>query len=397
VTLFQPAAALDAYLLSVRRPVRRLVIAATLIVIVSTSLPYVPRQYVDYSRIPLLHRIPQPAAYGPDTIADMYAAKVILNDPADLYSRRMLAQTPLEARTWSKEASAPYPPAVLLAEAGLYALGAWTGIGFYGMILIVAALFLLLSLAYFWNTRWYLFPLLYLNFSYLGYRFVHVQDGSYLVMLLVVIAALLLARARPAITHALMAIAITMKLSPLFYARCVLEMTRRSAIGFVAILIAGLVLPYFIWDDYLYIYRFHEGNKGGPAELAGAVLVTVPFTIVLWYVEKRLDFNWEDRVGWGLVPFALFLGFKMNVARHLVLMLLVPDRRGVRNVAAGVGLGLPALFPSLILVNSSLAISTTVLAAGLGYYLHTIGWTIVLDDLRHPARTGRMMLASAGH
>jgi hypothetical protein len=110
-------------------------------------------------------------------------------------------------------------------------------------------------------------------------------------------------------------------------------------------------------------------------------------------VETRLGFDLEDSVGWGLVPFAMFLGLKMNVARHLLIVLLVPDKRGVRNIAAAVGLGLPALFPNLIRFNSSLSIATVLLVVGLIGYLETIGWAVVRDDLRHPMRTAGMMLA----
>jgi hypothetical protein len=64
---------------------------------------------------------------------------------------------------------------------------------YYGMILILAALFVALSLNYFLQTRWYCFrfcPELRL----FGYRFVYVQDGSYLIMLVVVIVALYVSR-----------------------------------------------------------------------------------------------------------------------------------------------------------------------------------------------------------
>ena len=87
----------------------------------------------------------------------MVPAKVVLNDPSDMYTKARLEQTPLEKATWTREASAPYPPAALLAAAGLYAIGAATGIGFYGMVLLLAALFLALSLWYFLQTRWYCF------------------------------------------------------------------------------------------------------------------------------------------------------------------------------------------------------------------------------------------------
>ena len=82
----------------------------------------------------------------------------------------------------------------------------------------------------------------------------------------------------------------------------------------------------------------------------------------------------------------------LNTARHLALVLLVPDKRGTRNVAAAIGLGLHALFPSVIRQGSVVYIAFAVLIAGLVYYLDRIGWDTVRDDMRHPARTGRMMI-----
>ena len=176
----------------------------------------------------------------------------------------------------------------------------------------LACVFVALSLLRFWQTRWYLFPLLYLNFSDFSHRFVYVQDGWYLVLLVVVIVALFFAsRAREA-AHVLMAVATTMKLSPLYYARNVLRMKRSTAVVFVGILLAGLVLPYFVWENYLYIYRFHAVAKADWSSTIGSAVVVVPFTLVLWYVETRRAFDWEDRVGWGLVPCAMFVGLTMT-------------------------------------------------------------------------------------
>src|SRR4030095_15740409 len=121
----------------------------------------VPRAYLDFRSVPLLRYVPQYETYGTDTIADMYEARVVLNDVSDMYTKAHVEQTPLEALTWSKEASAPYPPATLLIEAGLFALGERTGIGFYGLVAGLAILFLALSAVYCLRTRWYLFPLLY--------------------------------------------------------------------------------------------------------------------------------------------------------------------------------------------------------------------------------------------
>lgn len=391
-SLFGRLAALDAALLAAPPWARYLTIAFTLIVMVWVSVPNVPRQYFDYSRIPILSQIQQNETYGTDSLSDMYGAKVILNDPLDMYTKEKLDQTPLEAATWTKEASAPYPPVVLLTEAALYAVGQWTDIGFYGIILGFACVFLAASLRYFQQTRWYLFPLLYLNFSYFSSRFVYVQDSTYLIMLNVIMAALFLARARREASHVLMAVAITMKLSPLFYLKNVLTMKRRTATAFVSIVIAGLVLPYFIWDNYLYIYRYGSELKGDWRAALAASCLVIPFATALWYVDMRLGFDMEDRVGWGLVPFAMFLGLTMNVARHLLIVLLVPDKRGIRNVAAAVGLAFPALFPGFIRFNSALLISTAVLCLGLVYYLSRIGWTVVRDDLRNPGRTVKLMV-----
>lgn len=373
--------------------VRYAAIALTLAVMACSSLAQVPKEYADLSSLPLPDAARQlHEGYGTDTIADMYESKVILNDLGDMYTKQRLEQTPREAETWSKPASAPYPPVALLGLAGLYAMGQRTGIRFYGMVALLACLFLGFSAWYFLATRWYIFPILYLNFSYLAERFFHVQDGSYLLMLVVLIAALWLARWGRDASHALMAVAITMKLSPIYYARHVLTMRRSSAALFIAIVCAGLLLPFVIWDNYAYIYTFHEELKGGWVQALGAVLIATPFTLLLWYVEARLPFDREDRIGWALVPFGLFIAFKMNVARHLLLVLLVPDKRGGRNIVAATGLALHALAPSLVRFNSTLPIMSVLLVGVLLRYLARIGWDVVRDDLRHPRRTVQMML-----
>jgi len=359
---------------------RASVIGVTLLIVLAVSLPKVPRTFIDYASVPLLSRVSQPETFGTDTIADTYESKVILNDVRDMYTKQQLAQTPFEAQTWSKEASAPYPPAVLLAEAGLYAIGERIGIGLYGMVLVLALAFLGMSLWYCLQTRWYLFPLLYLNFSYFSGRFVYVQDGSYLVMLCVVMAALLLARARKPGSHALMALAIAMKVSPLFYAMEVFRMRRRDAAFFILILAAGLVLPYFIWDNYLYIFTFNDGLKGRWYSSLVAAAIAVPFAVAVWCVEQRQRFDLEDRIGWGLVPFALFLAFKMNVARHLLIVLLVPDKRGLRTAAAAAALLMPTIAPGLVRLNSALPIAAVLLVGIVVWYLRQ---QPVPDDPEH--------------
>ncbi len=190
-----------------------------------------------------------------------------------------------------------------------------------------------------------------------------------------------------------MALAITMKLSPAAYAWQILTMRRGTAMIFAAILFAGFVLPYFIWDNYLTIFTFHGQVKGNVYDTIAAVALVVPFTIVLWYVEMRLGFDMEDRIGWSLVPFAMFVGIKMRVARHLLIVLLVPDKRGPRNIAASIGLALYAAAPDVFRLGSVLYITTVLLFAFLAYYLRRIGWATVRDDARHPLRIVRLLLS----
>ena len=355
---------------------RNTVLAVTVAAILLQALPWVPRDLVDYSRLPLLNRLAQKQqTFGTDTIADGYEARVVLNDPRDMYTKRKTAQTPIEARYWSPAASAPYPPAALLAEAGLFALGGRTTTGFYLLILACAAAFLALSLLYFLRTRWYLFPLLYLNFAYLGERFAGVQDCTYLLLLLLAVVALHLARARRPLAHVLMAIAIAIKLSPLFYVIELPRMPRRTAVLFVVIVAAGLVLPVVLWDNYLYIYTYGAGLKGHPSTRVAAVLLGVPFAALVWYVERRAGFDMEDRIGWGLVPMSLFLAVWTNSARHLLLVLLVPDKRGWRNVSVAAGLAAHTLWPSRIPLGSSMSIAIALLVLILCGYL----WRIVTE------------------
>ena len=212
-------------------------------------------------------------------------------------------------------------------------------------------------------------------------------------MLVVVMIALVLARSRREASHLLMALAITMKLSPAAYAWQILTMRRGMAMIFAAILFAGFVLPYFIWDNYLNIFTFHDQVKGNIYDTVAAVALVAPFTIVLWYVETRLGFDMEDRIGWSLVPFAMFVAIKMRVARHLLIVLLVPDKRGPRNIAASIGLALYAAAPDVFRLGSVLYITTVLLFAFLALYLRRIGWATVRDDARHPLRTVRLLLS----
>ena len=286
---------------------------------------------------------------------------MVLNNPRDMYTKALVEQAPEEARAWSKAASAPYPPTALFIDAGLYWIGAKSGIGYYGMILLLAAFFHLAALYYCLRTRWYVFLLIAICGFFFSERFAYVQDCTYLIFLAVVMTALLVARQRPSMAIGLTGLAIDIKLLPLFFLTSVTAMRRTQAVWLIAIVAAGLVLPYFLLPNYLYIYSFQSETRGGPWQTAGAIAVTVPFSYLLWRLERRQRFDLDDTIGWGLVPFAIFLAFNVNAARHLLVALLIPDKRAIRTATAAIGICLYALSGGRISINSVLPLMTAIL------------------------------------
>ena len=349
------------------RPVQRSIVLTVALFLVLICVAYVPRAYVDFRGVPGLGHLHQPETYGTDTIADMYEARVVLHDWRDMYTKRGVEQTALEARTWSKAASAPYPPVALLVEAGIYWLGERTGVGFYGLILALAAFFLVQVAIYCLRTRWYVFVLLAVPGIFFGYRFTYVQDSTYLIMLVAVMTALLSARRRPVVAHLLMAFAVAVKLSPVYYASNVFRMRRPVAFLFVAIIAAAFVLPYFIFENYLYIFTFQEDTKGGLGRTIGGLAASLPFAALLAYVSRRRNWDWEDRIGWGVVPVAMLLAFNLNVARHLLVVLLIPDKRALRSAAAAISVGMYYLSFGAMSINSTLPICAALLYGVLWY------------------------------
>jgi hypothetical protein len=336
---------LDAWLMARPTSVRVLVIAFTLAFALLVRLSYVPASYHDFG---WLNRGND---YGCDYYSDAYGARTVYNHPLDMYTRRLTEQTRPEMY-WPKRSVAPYPPAELLLLAGAHALGEVTGLGLYGMLMATDGVLILCMLGYSLRTRWYLFPLVELN-VFLAYRFWGIGSFNGLLVLLFLTLGVMTARLRPALGILSAVFAVCLKLTPVFFLTNFLRFRRGTALAAGALLFAGFVLPLFVFENYRYIYGFHATRDIRPilhaldavgvhgdhaATLAAVVGWALPlvfggaFSLVLLYAQLKLDFDWQDRIGWAAVPFSLLFSLRMLSMRTLFEAMAIPDRRSVRSL-----------------------------------------------------------------
>jgi hypothetical protein len=335
----------DAWLLARPWGVRALVLGLTLAFAVVVRLSYVPASYHDFGRLN------RGVDYGCDYYSDTYGARTVYNHPADMYTRRLTEQTRPETY-WPKRSVAPYPPAELFLLAGAHALGAATGVGLYGVLIGMDFLLMALMLGYALKVRWYLFPLLYTN-VFLAYRFWGIGSLNGLLVVFFLMLGLLLARSRPNAAILSAVFAVCLKLTPVFFLVNFLRFRQRTQLFAAALLVTGFVVPFFALENYRYIYGFHATRDIGPivralgalgvggpraATLAAVVGWVLPlavggaFSLVLLYAQYKLDFTWEDRIGWAAAPFALLFSLRMLSMRTLFEAMVLPDRRHARSL-----------------------------------------------------------------
>ena len=160
---------------------------------------------------------------GKDFVADNYTAKVVTNDWTDMYVKEGVNQTENEAKTWTKEQSSPYPPLTIIVYGPLKFIGDSTGLGFYGSMVLMELLLMVAIFIYCIRTKWYLFPLIYLN-PFIAYRFWWVGDLSNVLMLLVIMGALFLSTNKGPLKHIAVAVATGMKFAPIYYMKNLFKM-----------------------------------------------------------------------------------------------------------------------------------------------------------------------------
>jgi hypothetical protein len=345
-------ARLDAWLLARPTSVRALVLGLTLLFALLARLSYVPVTYHDFGALNA------GSDYGNDYYSDSYGARTVYNHPSDMYTRRLTEQTPAETY-WPKRSVAPYPPAALFLLAGVHAVGEATGVGLYGVLMGLDTLLLGLMLVYALRTRWYLFPLVQLN-VFLAYRYWGIGSCNGLLVVLCLMLGVFVARAKPLLGTLLGVFAICLKLTPVFFLSNFLRFRRSVQVLAALMLFAGFVLPLFLLENYRYIYGFHATRDIGPivkllvalglhgawtTGLAAALGWILPlalaasFSLVFLYAQVKLDFSWEDRIGWAAVPFSLLFSLRMLSMRTLFEAMAIPDARIVRSLwVFGMGL-----------------------------------------------------------
>jgi len=225
-------------------------------------------------------------------------------------------------------------------------------VGLYGVLMALDALLVALMLYYSLRTRWYLFPFVQLN-VFLAYRFWGIGSCNGLLVVLFLMLGVLLARAKPALGVVMGVLAVCIKLTPVFFLTNFLRFRRATQLVTAALLFAGFVVPLFTLEQYRYIYGFHAtrdiapivkalavlGVSGDFASTLAAVLGWVlplcaagAFSLVFLYAQHKLDFTWEDRLGWAAVPFSLLFSLRMLSMRTLFEAMVIPDRRVVRSL-----------------------------------------------------------------
>lgn len=338
--------ALDARLMAIRGSRRAMVLVLTGVALVVIRLWMVPAEVLDtgFNRTELI---------GMDYWADSYVGRVVANHPRDMYLKVETPQLGRETR-WTKPAAAPYPPFALLFFGGMHLAGVATGLGFYGMLVLVEAAFLTLALVYCLRTRWYLFPLTYLN-AFLALRVYWVGGASNILVLLLMMVALLLARVRSPWAQVVMALSIVTKVTPAFYLVQLRRWAGWTRALVVLVLATGLVLPLFWVEGYAGIWQRHAGRDtavigetlsaygwGALTPVAVALAYVLPLVFVGWFtsvllrVQKALDWDDEDRIGWAAAPFALLFSLRVAALRMFFMAMLLPDKRGTRGVFVAV-------------------------------------------------------------
>jgi len=334
-----------AWLMARPTSVRVLALGLTVVFAVVVRFSYVPASYHDFG---WLNR---GVDYGCDYYSDAFGARTVYNHPSDMYTRRLTEQTRAETY-WPKRSVAPYPPAELFLLAGAHAIGEATGVGLYGVLMGADFLLMGLMLAYALRVRWYLFPLLYTN-VFLAYRFWGIGSLNGLLVVLFLMLGVTFARSRPNAAILSAVFAVCLKFTPIFFLTNFLRFRRGTALAAGALLFAGLVLPLFVLENYRYIYGFHATRDIAPivralgalgvsgpnaATLAAAAGWVLPlglggaFSLVLLYAQYKLDFTWEDRIGWAAVPFSLLFSLRMLSMRTLFEAMALPDRRHARSL-----------------------------------------------------------------
>ncbi|MEM3341978.1 MAG: hypothetical protein QW728_04730 [Thermoplasmata archaeon] len=289
--------------------------------------------------------------YFVDLYADAYAARVILNDPMDMYTRNLpitWAESTCDGEQnynpqppWSNYDCAPYPPVALIPTAFAFWLGEETFDGFYNISvlleLIIAGMVIIYSLL---TRRPFLFPLYFLSTFTYAFFWKQTHFSFTLTTAFIVLALILFELKKEGSALFFLGLASAAKIFTL----PVLAMTSRFGsrkrwiwFFFVVTVFVGLVVPFFIFDNYSYIFR-RENHRPVMSYLVGGI-IGIEFLFLEFFTRGK-----DREVAMlSMVPMASYITLTgiLIVPPYFQLALLIPDRTYFRNV---LGILLTAIF-----------------------------------------------------
>ncbi|MEM3342535.1 MAG: hypothetical protein QW728_07570 [Thermoplasmata archaeon] len=283
--------------------------------------------------------------YFIDLYADSYEARVILNDPLDMYTKSLpitekestcegqrLGTPEFPDKPWTKEDCAPYPPLALAGIALAFAAGGESFSGFYNIQVQLEIVFALFVLLYALQTRRYLiFPLYFLS-PFTVFMFWKESHMSFLVSdFFFLIGLILLESKREGSAFIAMGLSAATKFLNAPMALLTNRLSLRNRwLYFVIPLFIFLILPVLIFDNYLYIFQ-----RGSDRPVLAPLLTLLCLGELIFFEfftspKKYLN----DVMGFSMLPSAIYFTLSKDfiAPNYYLLVLSLPDRRYYRNI-----------------------------------------------------------------
>ncbi|MEM3342578.1 MAG: hypothetical protein QW728_07785 [Thermoplasmata archaeon] len=280
-----------------------------------------------------------------DFAADTYESRVFLNDYRDAYTKTQIEPRWPENSYFAKPECAPYPPVLLVVLSAIYYGMGGDAVDFYYFSIAFEFITALVLLLYcLMEDRIVPFICYYLNPVSIWF-FGYFWHFTMTIFLFFIFSGMTLYRAgfkRAGMFFA--GTAIAAKLFNIF----LLAQHRVKWIWLTwSAVILGLVVPYFIFDNYLSIFTFHSQRglrflmdsftfTGGKYLAIGLIALLYIGTIGVCLMIKRLEilrnYNTLEIMAGSMLPFAFLMGIQVASNYYILMAMMLPTREVRRNI-----------------------------------------------------------------